>query len=132
VKYPWKIYKQIPVRDFLYAGMENTSATLFASRYIVDSIGFEDRNYINVNAHELAHQWFNSNESGKHHWLQEGFNLFALLAERDIYGDDYFILNIPRSTDKICFRDRFDSRLNTKAIVEFYQKGLGALCCMIQ
>jgi aminopeptidase N len=47
---PLKIYKQIPVRDFLYAGMENTSATLFASRYIVDSIGFEDRNYINVNA----------------------------------------------------------------------------------
>jgi aminopeptidase N len=38
VKYPWKIYKQIPVRDFLYAGMENTSATLFASRYIVDSV----------------------------------------------------------------------------------------------
>jgi aminopeptidase N len=29
VKYPWKVYKQIPVRDFLYAGMENTSATYF-------------------------------------------------------------------------------------------------------
>ncbi len=28
VKYPWEIYKQAPVRDFLYAGMENTSATL--------------------------------------------------------------------------------------------------------
>jgi aminopeptidase N len=25
----WGIYKQAPVRDFLYAGMENTSATLF-------------------------------------------------------------------------------------------------------
>jgi aminopeptidase N len=51
------VYKQIPVRDFLYAGMENTSATVF-SRYVVDSTGFEDRNYTNVNAHELAHQWF--------------------------------------------------------------------------
>jgi aminopeptidase N len=41
VKYPWGIYKQAPVRDFLYAGMENTSATLFNTRYVVDS-GFED------------------------------------------------------------------------------------------
>ena len=57
VKYPWEIYKQVPVRDFLYAGMENTSATLFTTRYVVDSVGFEDRNYTNVNAHELAHQW---------------------------------------------------------------------------
>jgi aminopeptidase N len=31
---------------------------LFSSRYVVDSTGFEDRNYTNVNAHELAHQWF--------------------------------------------------------------------------
>jgi aminopeptidase N len=30
------------VRDFLYAGMENTSATVFSSRYVVDSTGFED------------------------------------------------------------------------------------------
>ena len=94
VKYPWEIYRQIPVRDFLYAGMENTSATLFSSNLIVDSIGFEDRNYTNVNAHELAHQWFGdlvTAESSKHHWLQEGFaTYYALLAEKKIYGDDYF------------------------------------------
>lgn len=43
VKYPWEIYKQTPVRDFLYAGIENTSSTLFSTRYVVDSIGFERR-----------------------------------------------------------------------------------------
>jgi hypothetical protein len=53
---PWKC-TQIPFVT-LYAGMENTSATVFSSRYVVDSTGFEDRNYTNVNAHELAHQWF--------------------------------------------------------------------------
>jgi aminopeptidase N len=37
----WGIYKQAPVRDFLYAGMENTSATLFNTRYVVDSTGFQ-------------------------------------------------------------------------------------------
>jgi aminopeptidase N len=50
VKYPWKIYRQVPVRDFLYAGMENTTATIFSREYLVDSIGFNDRNYVNVNA----------------------------------------------------------------------------------
>jgi aminopeptidase N len=36
----WGIYKQAPVRDFLYAGMENTSATLFNTR-VVDSTGLK-------------------------------------------------------------------------------------------
>jgi aminopeptidase N len=134
VKYPWKIYKQIPVRDFFYAGMENTSATLFASRYIVDSIGFEDRNYTNVNAHELAHQWFGNlitAESGKHHWLQEGFaTYYALLAERDIYGDDYFYSKLYQSAQQIKYASRTDSIpvLDTKASsLSFYQKGAWAL-----
>ncbi|MGL5113535.1 MAG: M1 family aminopeptidase, partial [Flavobacterium sp.] len=87
VKYPWKIYKQVPVRDFLYAGMENTTATTFLTRYVVDSIGFYDRKYTNVNAHELAHQWFGNMitaKSSQHHWLQEGFaTYFALLAEKE-------------------------------------------------
>src|SRR5690606_29815082 len=30
VPYPWQDYKQIPVRDFLYSGMENTGATIFS------------------------------------------------------------------------------------------------------
>src|SRR5690606_25773753 len=58
IPYPWQNYKQIPVKDFLYAGMENTSATIFSDTYVIDSISFIDKNYVNVNAHELAHQWF--------------------------------------------------------------------------
>jgi len=80
VPYPWKIYRQIPVRDFLYAGMENTSATIFSRDFVVDSIGYNDRNYLNVNAHELAHQWFGdlvTAKSGKDHWLQEGFATYC-------------------------------------------------------
>ena len=134
VKYPWEIYKQVPVRDFLYAGMENTSATLFTTRYVVDSVGFEDRSYTNVNAHELAHQWFGNlvtAESGKHHWLQEGFaTYYALLAEKEIYGEDYFYAKLYESAQQLKFASRTDTIpvLNAKASsLSFYQKGAWAL-----
>lgn len=134
VKFPWGIYRQAPVRDFLYAGMENTSATLFNTRYVVDSTGFEDRSYTNVNAHELAHQWFGNlvtAESGKHHWLQEGFaTYYALLAEKEIYGDDYFYSKLYESAQQLKFASRTDTIpvLNAKASsLTFYQKGAWAL-----
>ncbi|MFV8392224.1 M1 family metallopeptidase [Flavobacterium sp. LB2P6] len=134
VKFPWGIYKQAPVRNFLYAGMENTSATLFNTRYVVDSIGFEDRSYTNVNAHELAHQWFGNlvtAESGKHHWLQEGFaTYYALLAEKEIYGEDYFYSKLYESAQQLKFASRTDTIpvLNPKASsLTFYQKGAWAL-----
>ncbi|WP_336127149.1 M1 family metallopeptidase [Mesoflavibacter sp. CH_XMU1422-2] len=94
VPYPWQNYKQVPVKDFLYSGMENTSCTIFSDDFMIDEVGFVDKNYVNVNAHELAHQWFGdlvTETSGTHHWLQEGFSTYyALLAERDIFGDDYY------------------------------------------
>ncbi|MBE0392916.1 M1 family metallopeptidase [Flavobacterium sp. PL002] len=134
VKYPWEVYRQIPVRDFLYAGMENTTATLFSSRYVVDAIGFEDRSYTNVNAHELAHQWFGdliTAQSGKDHWLQEGFaTYYALLAERELFGDDYFYYKLYESAQQIKYASRTDSIpvLNAKASsLSFYQKGAWAL-----
>lgn len=134
IKYPWQINRQIPVRDFLYAGMENTTSTLFATRYVVDSIGFCDRNYTNVDAHELAHHWFGdliTAESSTHHWLQEGFaTYFALLAERDIYGDDYFYTKLYDTAQQIKFASRTDTIpvLNAKASsLTFYEKGAWTL-----
>lgn len=134
VKYPWEIYRQAPVRDFLYAGMENTTATLFSTRYVVDSTGFEDRKYTNVNAHELAHHWFGNlitAESSTHHWLQEGFaTYYALLAEKEIYGDDYFYSKLYETAQQLKFASRTDTIpvLNPKASsLTFYEKGAWAL-----
>jgi len=134
VGYPWKIYKQVPVEDFLYAGMENTTATIFAQDFVIDQTDFNDRNYVNVNAHELAHQWFGdliTAKSGKHHWLQEGFaTYYAMLAERQIFGDDYFYHQLYRSSLQLRNAAKNDTIpvMNEKASsLSFYQKGAWAL-----
>ena len=134
VKYPWQIYKQAPVDDFLYAGMENTSATLFSQDFVVDDIGFNDLNYVNVNAHELAHHWFGdliTAKSGKHHWLQEGFaTYYALLAERELFGENHFQFELLKYAEEIQNAGKYDSIpvLNEKAsALSFYKKGAWAL-----
>jgi aminopeptidase N len=134
VKYPWEVYKQVPVRDFLYAGMENTSATVFSRDFVVDSVGFNDRYYVNVNAHELAHQWFGdliTAQSGKHHWLQEGFaTYYALLAEREVFGDDYFYKKLFDTALQLKSASKTDTNpiLSDKASsLTYYQKGAWVL-----
>ena len=134
VKYPWEIYRQVPVRDFLYSGMENTTSTIFAQDFVVDQIGFTDKTYINVNAHELAHQWFGNlitAETGKHHWLQEGFaTYYALLAEKELFGDDHFNWELYEMAERLQQASKTDTipLLNEKASsLTFYQKGAWAL-----
>ncbi|MEM6721692.1 MAG: M1 family metallopeptidase [Bacteroidota bacterium] len=134
VPYPWQNYKQVPVKDFLYAGMENVGTTIFSDRFLIDSTSFVDKNYINVNAHELAHQWFGdlvTAKSGMHHWLQEGFaTYYALLAEKEIFGDDYFYWELYKSAMqlKALNNGKGEAVLNPKASsLTFYQKGAWVL-----
>lgn len=135
VAYPWQNYKQVPVRDFLYAGMENTGCTIFSEAFVVDSVGFNDRNYVNVNAHELAHQWFGNlltETSGTHHWLQEGFaTYYALLAEKEIFGEEYYywkLYNTAEQLKALSEEGKGESLLNPKASsLTFYEKGAWAL-----
>ncbi|WP_121666630.1 M1 family metallopeptidase [Mesonia aquimarina] len=135
VPFPWQNYKQIPVRDFLYAGMENTTATIFSDSFLTDSIGFIDRNYVNVNAHELAHQWFGdfvTEKSSTHHWLHEGFATFyALMAEKEIFGEDYYYHKLYETAEQLremSNNGKGEALLNGKASsLTFYQKGAWAL-----
>lgn len=92
--YPWQDYKQVPVMDFHYAGMENTGLTIYSDDYLIDSLAFTDQNYVEVNAHEMAHQWFGNlvtERDGTHHWLHEGFaTYYALLAAREVLGEEAY------------------------------------------
>ncbi|MEW6470235.1 MAG: M1 family metallopeptidase [Bacteroidota bacterium] len=94
IPYPWESYSQIPVQDFMFGAMENTTATLFGDFFLVDDRSFNDRNYVGVNAHELAHQWFGdyvTARSDAHHWLQESFaTYYNQMFEREVFGMDYF------------------------------------------
>lgn len=134
VPYPWQVYRQVPVWDFLYGGMENTSATIFAQDYVVDNIGFNDKNYVYVNAHELAHQWFGDLITAKtnhHHWLQEGFaTYYGMLSDRHVFGDDYFYWKLYQDAQKIEQASASDDMpiLSDKAsTLSYYQKGAWAL-----
>jgi len=133
--YPWQNYKQVPVKDFLYSGMENTSLTIFSDSFVVDSIGFNDKNYVTVNAHELAHQWFGdlvTATSSEHHWLQEGFaTYYALLAERAIFGDDHYYWQLFENAQELIAQEeagQSTSLLDPKSSsTTFYKKGAWAL-----
>ncbi len=134
IPYPWEVYRQVPVRDFLYAGMENTTATIFSQEFVVDSIGYNDKNYLNVNAHELAHQWFGdlvTATESKHHWLQEGFaTYYALLAEQSIFGDNHFYYQLWEMAAQLERAKNTDTEpiLSEKASsLTFYKKGAWAL-----
>lgn len=135
VPYPWQNYKQVPVHDFLYAGMENTTLTIFSNRYVIDSTAFVDKNYVNVNAHELAHQWFGdlvTEENGQHHWLHEGFaTYYAYLAEKQLFGDEYFywrLFDTAKTLHNLSENDDGEALTNPNAnSLTFYEKGAWAL-----
>lgn len=132
--YPWEVYRNIPIKDFVYAGMENTTSTLFSREYMVDSLAFNDQNFVNINAHELAHQWFGNvvtAASSKHHWLHEGFaTYYALLAEKELFGEDYFYWELFKYATEIQEASNYDTipLLDGKASsLTFYKKGAWAL-----
>jgi hypothetical protein len=92
--YPWELYRQAPVTDYMYGAMETTTSTVFGDFLMVDERGFMGRNYVNVNAHELAHQWFGnyiSHLKTKDVWLTESFaTYYAKKFEQSVFGEDYF------------------------------------------
>ena len=94
IPFPWESYAQVPVQDYIYGAMENTTATIFGDFFCVDKRDFIDRNYINVNVHELTHQWFGdliTGRSAKEIWLQESFATFyPKLFARKIWGEDKY------------------------------------------
>lgn len=79
-KYPYAKYSQILVDDFLFGAMENTSASTFTDRCLLDAQAELEINYDDIVAHELAHQWWGDLVTCKDWtqiWLNESFATYS-------------------------------------------------------
>lgn len=94
VKYPWEQYSVIPVEEYMFGAMENTTATIFGDFFLNDEYSINDRDFLPVAAHELAHQWFGdyiTARSPAHLWLQESFAThYNWLTEKAYFGNDHY------------------------------------------
>ncbi len=92
--YPYARYSQIAVSEFIFGGMENTSATTQTDRTLHDERAHLDFSSDPLISHELAHQWFGNLltcRDWSHAWLNEGFATFfeAIYREADLGYDEY-------------------------------------------
>ena len=86
VPYPWTRYTQVVVSDFIFGGMENTTATTMYEHILLDRRAALDVSSNDLVAHELAHQWFGDYVTCRdwsHAWLNEGFATYFEQIERE-------------------------------------------------
>lgn len=107
IPYPWNKYSQIVVRDYVSGAMENTTASLFGEFMNQNFREIEDKNYEDVVAHELFHQWFGdyvTTESWSNITVNESFATYGeYLWRKNKYG--------PASADRL-FRDDLNQYLD--------------------
>src|SRR6266496_2730699 len=80
VPYPYPRYSQVFVADFIFGGMENTSATTLTDTVLLDERAAIDYDIDSLVSHELAHQWFGDLVTCRdwgEGWLNEGFATYA-------------------------------------------------------
>ena len=90
--YPFPRYSQIAVSEFIFGGMENTSATTLTDLTLHGERAHLDMTSEPLVAHELAHQWFGDLVTCRdwaHGWLNEGFaTYFEHLWREHVAGED--------------------------------------------
>ncbi|MDP1622533.1 MAG: M1 family metallopeptidase [Bacteroidales bacterium] len=128
--YPYPLYRQAPVIDYMYGAMETTTSTIFGDYMQITPRAWWQRNYVNVNAHELAHQWFGNcivHFVNRDVWLTESFaTYYAKMFEKSIYGEDYY-QNIRNDEMHLAFeaanKNDFPVGGSRGGVQRIYQKG---------
>lgn len=90
VPFPWPKYAQAVVHDFIFGGMENTSATTMYEHVLLDERAALDVDMDGLVAHELAHQWFGDYVTCRdwsEGWLNEGWATYMELVWKEEGSD---------------------------------------------
>ncbi len=132
--YPFAKYAQVCVADFIFGGMENTSATFLADRCLLDErAALDNQRTESLVVHELAHQWFGDLvpiQHWAHAWLKEGAASYSEVqwVEHE-YGPEegaYYLLQEARrylSEDRSRYRRPIVTNVYREAI-ELYDRHL--------
>ena len=105
VPYPWAKYATVAIADFIFGGMENTSATTMTDTLLHDERAHEDLvdTADSITAHELAHQWFGDLLTARewpHAWLHESFaTYFDTLFVEESKGWDAYRYDVYRKAN---------------------------------
>ena len=103
VPYPWNKYAQVVVSDFIFGGMENTTATTLYEHVLLDERAALDVSSDDLVAHELAHQWFGDYVTCRtwyEGWLNEGFATFFEHVWREkLHGEDEYAFGLKADLD---------------------------------
>ncbi len=133
-KYPWSKYSQVVVRDFVFGGMENTTATTMTENILFDSKAARDFSSDPLISHELAHQWFGdllTCRDWSHGWLNESFATYLeMLWDEHHQGIDYYRQGQVENTE-LYFGERYRRPIVTNVFHEpidlfdrhLYEKG---------
>jgi aminopeptidase N len=84
--YPYPRYSQITVAEFIFGGMENTSATTVTDQTLHDERAHLDFSSEPLISHELAHQWFGdllTCRDWSEGWLNEGFATYLEIVWKE-------------------------------------------------
>lgn len=123
IAYPFSKYAQVVVQDYIYGGMENTTATVMNIRTLYDERAELTRTEQNLVAHELAHQWWGDMltcREWSHMWLNEGFaTYYAYLYKQHHDGDDAFRYQVDNAHDDVLKADDAEPR---PMVVDFFNR----------
>jgi aminopeptidase N len=92
VPYPYEKYDQVFVQEFIFGGMENTTATTITDLVLHDKRASLDYSAEDLVAHELAHQWWGNLVTCRdwsQAWLNEGFaTYFEVVWKEHAHGPE--------------------------------------------
>ncbi|HWQ17035.1 MAG TPA: M1 family aminopeptidase [Sulfolobales archaeon] len=123
VRYPYRSYTQVCVKEFIVGGMENVTATFLTDLTLHDDIAHKEFSSDPLVAHELAHQWFGDLVTCKdwsNIWLNESFATYleALYTRRD-KGEDEFIYEL--YSDLKSYLEEYGRRYSRPIVMRIYK-----------